>query len=156
MKRILLLLVVLLLVIGCAKEPTPETVTEEGQVESQPDEPAVGESGVQVGIEPKEEIEVEVTPETPALEEEIVVAVATNTVMINRKNLDPETIKVSVGATVTWKNLDDRKHLIVGKDFDMKSPNLMEGDTFSYTFEVAGTFNVVDALFGSRGVIEVE
>ena len=160
MKRVLLLFVVLLLVAGCTctKEPagpaqgTVKVGIEAAPEESAPAAPSAGSVGVEIEEAP---VEAEAaTPEAPA--EEVVVAVATNEVMVNRKNFDPETISIIKGDTVTWKNLDDRKHLVVGKNVAFKSKNLMQGETFSYTFEETGTFDYVDAIFGSRGTVIVK
>ena len=160
MKRLFLMLVVLILAVGCATGPQQDSASGNVQVEVEgaPDTSADG-GNVAVGVE--EPIGGEIAaPEKPAAEETAAEvpsdAVATDSVMINRKSLDPETITVSVGSTVTWKNLDDRKHLISGKNNAFRSPGLLKDDTFSYTFEEAGTYEYVEAIFGINGVVVVQ
>jgi plastocyanin len=61
----------------------------------------------------------------------------------------PQTITVSAGTTVTWTNNDGAPHTVTSTDgpatsaattgaFD--SGTLAQGQTFSFTFETAGTF----------------
>jgi plastocyanin len=53
----------------------------------------------------------------------------------------PEDITVAVGDTVTWKNSDSAPHTVTstsGKTLD--SPNMAQGDTWSYTFTQPGTY----------------
>ena len=64
--------------------------------------------------------------------------------MISIQNYDysPNTLTISVGTTVTWKNLDNVPHTVA----DMNNPRsfgsklLTNGTTYSYTFTQAGTF----------------
>jgi plastocyanin len=59
----------------------------------------------------------------------------------------PDTLRVQTGTTVTWVNQDDFIHTVTSGSspsdrsdlFD--SGNLNEGQTFTYTFESAGTFD---------------
>ena len=54
----------------------------------------------------------------------------------------PENINVKVGTTVTWTNEDTIQHDITGHDGKgPKSELLSKGETYSYTFSEAGTFN---------------
>ncbi len=50
----------------------------------------------------------------------------------------PDTITISRGDTVTWTNLDSVPHTATGDDFD--SGNLAKGQSWSHTFNIAGTF----------------
>ncbi|MGI8643909.1 MAG: cupredoxin domain-containing protein [Thermomicrobiales bacterium] len=54
----------------------------------------------------------------------------------------PETLEIAVGTTVTWTNQDSARHTVTsdpnGDAF--QSGTMNEGDTFSFTFEEAGTF----------------
>lgn len=52
----------------------------------------------------------------------------------------PDTLEVSVGATVTWTNNDSATHTVTGDDGSFDSGNLDTGKTFSFTFSKAGTF----------------
>jgi plastocyanin len=52
----------------------------------------------------------------------------------------PQTITVSIGTTVTWTNKDDIPHTVVSTDGAFKSKVRDTDETFSYTFNKAGTF----------------
>jgi len=52
----------------------------------------------------------------------------------------PAEINVPVGSTVTWNNKDSVIHTVTARDGTFDSGSLSAGDTFSYTFEVEGTF----------------
>ena len=52
----------------------------------------------------------------------------------------PAEINVPVGSTVTWNNKDSVIHTVTARDETFDSGSLSAGDTFSYTFEVVGTF----------------
>jgi len=54
---------------------------------------------------------------------------------------NPETITISRGSTVTWTQFDTVPHTIksVGSDV-INSPSLSKGQTYSHTFNEAGTF----------------
>ncbi len=60
---------------------------------------------------------------------------------------DPQELTVQVGDTVTWTNNDDVPHTVTAGTVDMPTPEefdsgqLQPGDTFSYTFDEAGTFD---------------
>lgn len=56
---------------------------------------------------------------------------------------DPPELEVSTGTTVTWTNRDAAPHTVTASDGAFDSGALNEGDTFSYTFEDAGTFDYV-------------
>ncbi len=133
-KYILAVLVVLMLS-GCAAE-----------VQEQPDEI------VTPDVTPPP-VEPEMPPEALPVEPEVVGGVAD--VQILRAGFDPEELTVSVGTVVTWKNMDDRIHIImiVGGE---RSPRLEERDTFEYKFEEAGTYQVMDAIFGFKGTVTAE
>ncbi len=54
----------------------------------------------------------------------------------------PETLEVSVGTTVTWTNQDTAPHTVTSEPAGdvFNSGKLDQGDTFSFTFEEAGTY----------------
>ncbi len=52
----------------------------------------------------------------------------------------PATATVPVGTTVTWTNHDDVPHNVVNPEQTFKSRVLDTDETFSHTFDVAGTF----------------
>ena len=138
-KHILAVLVVLMLS-GCA-----------AKVPDQPGEAVTPE------VTPPAEEQPPVEPEGPVegeVEEPEVVGGAAD-VQILRGGFDPEELTVSVGTVVTWKNMDDRAHIIllVGGE---RSPSLNKGGIFEYKFEEAGTYQVMDAIFGFKGIVTVE
>lgn len=136
-KHILAILVVLMLS-GCAAE-----------VQEQPDET------VTPDVTPPVEEQPPVEPEGPVEVEEPEVVGGAEDVQVLRGGFDPEELTVSAGTVVTWKNMDDRVHIIllVGGE---RSPSLNEGDIFEYKFEEEGTYRVMDAIFKFSGTITVE
>jgi plastocyanin len=71
---------------------------------------------------------------------------ATNVVTIDNFTFMPPELTVAVGATVKWVNRDDIPHLVVNKDKAFRSKALDTDDSFSYTFDSAGTFDYFCAL----------
>jgi plastocyanin len=67
---------------------------------------------------------------------------STGIVSVNISNFafDPGSISIRVGETVTWTNQDGATHNVAADDGSFKSGSLGQGDTFSYTFNTAGTF----------------
>jgi plastocyanin len=59
----------------------------------------------------------------------------------------PLNAEVSKGTTVTWKNDDERQHIIISIDEkgeindEFASPALNTGDRYEYTFEEEGVYN---------------
>ncbi|MBU4283691.1 MAG: cupredoxin domain-containing protein [Nanoarchaeota archaeon] len=133
-KHILAVLVVIMLS-GCAAE-----------VEEQPEETVTPE--VTPPVEPE-------IPVEELVEEEPEVVGGAEDVQVLRGGFDPEELTVSAGTVVTWKNMDDRVHIVVLVGGE-RSPTLAEGDIFEYEFEEAGTFQVMDAVFGFKGTVIVE
>src|SRR5215469_13163000 len=62
-------------------------------------------------------------------------------VKIDNFSFAPETIKVSVGTTVTWTNRDDIPHTVVSTDGVFKSKVRDTDEQFSFTFTKAGTYS---------------
>jgi plastocyanin len=52
----------------------------------------------------------------------------------------PESLEVEAGTTVTWINNDSAPHTVTSDDGAFDSGTLETGDTFSFTFDEAGTF----------------
>ena len=61
-------------------------------------------------------------------------------VVVDNFSFTPATAAVPVGTTVTWTNHDDIPHNVVSPEQKFKSPVLDTDETFSHTFEVAGTY----------------
>jgi plastocyanin len=53
---------------------------------------------------------------------------------------DPDEITIASGDTVTWTNYDDSRHTVTEDDDAFDSDDLDQGDTFSWTFDVAGSY----------------
>lgn len=65
---------------------------------------------------------------------------ATYKVTIDNFSFSPQTLTVPVGATVKWTNHDDIPHNIVSSDQKFRSKPLDTNDSFSFTFDQAGTY----------------
>ena len=66
-------------------------------------------------------------------------------------------ITVSAGTTVTWTNNGQRGHTVTSADGSFKSPGtLVNGQTYSFTFNAAGTFKYVCLIHSSmKGTVTV-
>ncbi|MCU1296959.1 MAG: amicyanin [Acidobacteriaceae bacterium] len=62
-------------------------------------------------------------------------------VKIDNFSFGPQTVKVPVGATVTWTNRDDIPHTVVSTDGVFKSKVRDTDEKFSFTFTKAGTYS---------------
>jgi hypothetical protein len=73
----------------------------------------------------------------------------------------PATLTVDVGTTVTWINNDEAEHTVTAKDGSFASETLKTklikpGDSFSHTFDTAGTFDYFCAIHPAmQGMVEV-
>lgn len=54
---------------------------------------------------------------------------------------DPDTLTVQVGDTVTWTNQDSAAHTVTADNADFDSGSLAQGETWSFTFDSAGTWD---------------
>ena len=52
----------------------------------------------------------------------------------------PATLNIPAGTTVIWYNNDSVIHTVTARDNSFDSGSLLEGDTFSHTFEEKGIF----------------
>lgn len=76
-------------------------------------------------------------------------------VIIEGFAFQPATLTVVKGSMVTWVNKDSAPHTVVGEEFE--SPRLNKRDSWSYTFDTAGTFDYICGLHPSmKGQIIVE
>ena len=71
---------------------------------------------------------------------------ATNVITIDNFTFSPKELAVAVGTTVKWVNHDDIPHLVVEKKTTFRSKALDTGDSYSYTFTSAGTFDYFCSL----------
>ena len=53
----------------------------------------------------------------------------------------PGTIEIKVGTTITWTNNDSAPHTVTANDRSFDSGRMEQGQTFSFTFEEAGSFD---------------
>jgi plastocyanin len=69
-------------------------------------------------------------------------AVATNSVSIADFAFSPANITVKKGTAVTWTNNDSAQHTVTGDaDGGPHSQPLSKGDSYTFTFNTAGTFS---------------
>jgi plastocyanin len=68
-------------------------------------------------------------------------AAATEAVAIKGFAYAPASLDVGIGTTVTWTNEDGTPHTATAGDGSFDSGVLAQGDTFSHTFDTAGTFD---------------
>ena len=70
-------------------------------------------------------------------------AAATQTVMMQNYAYSPATLTVRVGDTVTWMQHDTAPHDVVTTSAPaaFRSPQLSQGQSWSYTFRTAGTYS---------------
>jgi plastocyanin len=72
---------------------------------------------------------------------------ASNQISIENFSFNPKTITVNKGDMVAWINNDSSTHQLKSKAFN--SPNMMQGETFTFTFEETGTFNYLCTIHPS-------
>src|SRR3989338_4894200 len=127
----ILLTMVLLFVAACAKPQPVEPVAP-----VQPEQPIV--EPVQPPV---------VQPVTPS---------GADVQVLGRGGFEPIDVKIAVGGTVTFKVMDKSNHKISQIGSDITSPLLKPGDTYERTFSEAGTYEVLDVVFGKKLKVTVE
>ena len=70
-----------------------------------------------------------------------VVVSGTAAIEISGFAFDPAELTVAPGTEVVWINRDSARHTVTAVDFSFDSPVLGEGDSFSFVFDTAGTFD---------------
>ncbi len=86
-------------------------------------------------------LETEDTSVTPAQPVQTAAAPAQEIVIdINDNRFAPRKITVPLGATVVWRHGGQGTHTVTADDGSFDSGSLASGDTFSFTFDQAGTF----------------
>jgi plastocyanin len=84
--------------------------------------------------------------------------IATNSVRIINFSYSPKNITVTKGTTVTWTNNDGVSHDVVESDNQPgpKSPELSQGQVYSYTFNTPGTYKYTSSKSGAlQGTVTV-
>ncbi len=84
-----------------------------------------------------------------------------NQVWIQSDGFNPRTLTVQAGTTVEWINKDSEVHLVdsgtPGKPTLLfTSKNIKPGESWSYTFNKAGTYPYYCGIHGRTGTIVVE
>lgn len=64
----------------------------------------------------------------------------TNTVIMQGMSFSITTLRITKGATVTWKNTDNTTHTVTADDNSFNSGDVTAGNSYSRTFDVQGTF----------------
>ena len=64
-----------------------------------------------------------------------------NKVVIENFTFNPSELQIKVGETVTWTNMDSAPHTVNSDLFN--SDTLNNGDSFSFTFDKAGTYDYI-------------
>jgi len=76
-------------------------------------------------------------------------------VTIQNFSFNPAEMSIKKGSTVTWTNQDAMPHRISGSGF--QSNTLNKGQSFSFTFDTAGTFDYICSIHPSmKGRIIVQ
>ena len=70
----------------------------------------------------------------------------TKTVSIRATSFSPATVGIVAGDSIRWRNDDTRDHQIVSTTGAFASPVLTRGKTYTFRFDVAGTYRYRDAL----------
>ena len=73
-------------------------------------------------------------------------AATTKTVSIRATSFAPATVSIVAGDSIRWRNDDTGSHQIVSTTGAFASPVLARGRTYTFRFDVAGTYRYRDAL----------
>ena len=109
--------------------------------------------------EVQESVIEEVSEPQPFIEEPKRVGSNEVLIQIFRTEFDKKEITIQVGTKVIWQNMDTRRHMITNKRlglFRTMRKSLEQGDTFEYTFDKPGSYEILEANFGINGLIIVE
>jgi plastocyanin len=69
-----------------------------------------------------------------------------NAVNIDNFAFAPAKLTVPVGTTVTWTNKDEEPHTVASSDGTFHSPGMGAGNTYTYTFTRAGSFDYICSI----------
>lgn len=165
------LLALILFITGCTISTTGNIVIEEGIdesgnviIEEVPEEPVETEEAEEPLEEevPEEEAEEAEESETTTKEaEEAEETTKTPEIIgtvINIENLEfnPETLTIKKGEAVTWvhkdKYIKNMKHMVRIYPGGDASSIMLYGDVFSYTFDEAGEYTIIDVIYTKKNV----
>lgn len=86
--------------------------------------------------------------------------IETHIIKIKNNDFVEGNITIPAGDIVQWVNKDEGGHAVAATDGSFESPPLQSGETYSYTFETAGTYDYYDPtapdLDALTGTITVE
>ena len=68
------------------------------------------------------------------------------TVVMKNFDYSPMDVTISVGGTVTWKNLDGEPHTVTSADGLFRSPALDENDTYQFKFDKPGVYKYLCSI----------
>tara|TARA_Y100000310_G_scaffold343799_1_gene453098 strand:+ start:10533 stop:11015 length:483 start_codon:yes stop_codon:yes gene_type:complete len=160
MRRLIILVCVLVIFIGCAvEEPaevkeTPSEITPSPGTElPEPLEPTETEEEIMEEEEPEEEPE---EKEETSGELEAGGGKKIAYIWIKREEYDPAELNITKGTKVVWINDNSVAHIFkqIGKGF--RSPIIKVGETFEHTFNESEVFRYADLSFGMKGTINIE
>ncbi len=143
MKQYAAILLLVILIASCAPKEEPKTQpTGETPVENIP----AGEPEEIITQEPKE----------PIIEEKVL---EENTITIKEDSFYPAEKTIEIDTEIKWTKKDDRVYKIAcylnGNRVTL-SPDLKEGDSFTYTFLKEGEYTCITSPYGLRNIIKVE
>jgi len=129
-----ILILVVILAYGCAQQYVePGLIVDEEPNLEEPVAEEVAEGPAETQGEDAETNAEE--PKTSTATEPIMVDIGISGFAFN-----PATIRIAKGTTVTWTQKDSTKHSATSDDGVFDSPLLSKGETYSRTFNEAGTF----------------
>lgn len=84
--------------------------------------------------------------------------ITTEAIAIEDFAFSPDTLTIAAGSTVTWTNNDSSAHTVTSDDGEfLDSGTLVQGDTYTVTFDTPGTYTYICAFHTSMaGMIIVE
>jgi len=86
-----------------------------------------------------------------------VVSADTNTITIRNFAFSPNSLTVTAGSVVTWKNLDGEPHSVVSDQGLFRSEALDENDSYNFKFDKPGTYGFICSIHPTmRGTIVVK
>ena len=139
MKKLAVLLLILIFVVGCAQQPAASPAPE-------PSKPA------QPQTPPPQPSQPQASPPAAPTQTANTVSVA-----IKGFKFVPAEVNVNVGDTIVWTNEDTAPHTVESSDRTLRSDELSKGDTYSYKFTKAGKYDYICGIHPSmKGSVTVQ